>query len=252
MRVIPVLDLARGEARWGRHGARETYVPVHSPLIATPGDARALVVAYRDALGCEECYVADLDALAGGAVQREALQGLAKLGGRLIVDAGVATPERARDLLADGVHRVVVGLETLPSFDVLAAVARAVGAFRVIFSLDLRNGRPVSPSPFGITGTPVEVAGAAVAAGASGLLLLDLARIGSAQGVDVVLLGALRRAYRSVELLAGGGVATRRQLQQLADIGVDAALVGTALHDGSLSGRDLAAVRHRDHASDSR
>jgi phosphoribosylformimino-5-aminoimidazole carboxamide ribotide isomerase len=252
MRVIPVLDLARGEARWGRGGARDAYVPVRSPLIATPGDARALMVAYRDTLACDECYVADLDALAGAAVQREALRDLARVGGRLIVDAGVATPERARDLLADGVHRVVVGLETLPSFDALAAVAHAVGSFRVIFSLDLRNGEPVSPPPFGITGTPAELAGAAIAAGASGLLLLDLARIGSAQGVDVVLLGALRREYRSVELLAGGGVATRRQLEQLADIGVDAALVGTALHDGSLSGRDLAAVRHRDHLSDSR
>jgi phosphoribosylformimino-5-aminoimidazole carboxamide ribotide isomerase len=252
MRVIPVLDLARGEARWGRHGLRETYVPVRSPLIATPGDARALVVAYRGTLGCDECYVADLDALAGGAVQRAALRDLAKLGGRLIVDAGVATPERARDLLADGVHRVVVALETLPSFAALAAVTHAVGPLHVIFSLDLRNGRPVCSPPFGMTGTPVELSGAALAAGASGLLLLDLARVGSAQGVDVVLLRALRRAYQSVELLAGGGVATRRQLEQLADIGVDAALVGTALHDGSLSGPDLAAVRHRDHASDSR
>lgn len=250
MRVIPVLDLARGQARSGRGGERRTYAPVRSRLISTPGDARALAVAYRDALGCDECYVADLDALAGGAVQREVLRDLGQLGGRLLVDAAVATPERARDLLADGVHRVVVGLETLPSFDVLAAVTRAVGAARVIFSLDLRNGQPLSA--LGIRGRPVDLAGRAIAAGASGLLLLDLARIGSAQGVDVVLLEALRRSYGNVELLAGGGVATMRQLEQLAAVGLDAALVGTALHAGSISAGDVSALSRWHQSSDSR
>ena len=250
MRVIPVLDLAGGEARSGRGGERRTYVPVRSPLISTPGDARALVSAYRDALGCDECYVADLDALAGGAVQREMIRDLATCGGRLLVDAGVATPERAQDLLSDGVHRIVVGLETLPSFDALAAVTHAVGPARVIFSLDLRSGRPLSA--WGSDQTPVELAGRAIKARAAGVLLLDLARIGSARGVDLVLLETLRRAYQGVEILAGGGVGTVRQLERLADIGVDAALVGTALHDGSLSVYDLRAVRHRNHSSDSR
>lgn len=250
MRVIPVLDLARGQARAGRAGEREAYTPVRSPLISTPGDARALVLAYRDVLGCDECYVADLDALAGEAVQREALRDLVTLGGRLLVDAAVATPERARDLLTDGAHRIVVGLETLPSFDALAAMTHAVGRARVIFSLDLRNGQPLNA--FGIEGRPVDLAGRAIAAGAAGLLLLDLARIGSAQGVDVVVLDALRRSYQNVELLAGGGVATMRQLEQLAAVGVDAALVGTALHAGALSAGDLSALRRRHQSSDSR
>jgi len=250
VQVIPVLDLARGRAVSGRGGRRETYAAVRSRLISTTGDARALVAAYRDALGCDECYVADLDALAGGAVQREALRDLATLGSRLLVDAGVATPARARDLLADGVRQVIVGLETLPSFDALAAVIRAVGPARVIFSLDLRNGEPLSISERG--GTPVDLARAAVAAGAAGLLVLDLARVGSGEGADIALLAALRRVHPDVELLAGGGVATVRQLEDLAEVGIDAALVGTALHDGSLSAADLSAVRHRDHSKDSR
>ena len=236
-----MLDLARGSAVSGRGGRRETYVPVHSRLVATPGDARALAAAYRDALGCDECYVADLDALAGGAVQRDVLGGLAGLGGRLLVDAAVATPARARELLADGVHRVVVGLETLPSFDVLAAVLQAVGPDRVVFSLDLSDGQSLGPSGKGKAAA--DLARAATAAGASALLVLDLARVGGTQGVDEMLLDALRRAHPDVELLAGGGVATVRQLEQLAGVGLDAVLVGTALHDGSLAPADLAAVR---------
>jgi len=250
VRVIPVLDLACGVAVAGRGGRRETYVPVRSRLVETPGDARALVVAYHDALGCDECYVADLDALAGGAVQRDVLGKLARLGGRLLVDAAVATPARARELLADGVHRAVVGLETLPSFDALAAAIHAVGPDRVVFSLDLSGGQPLGPSGKGKAAA--DLARAATAAGASALLVLDLARVGGAQGVDVMLLDALRRAHPDVELLAGGGVATVRQLQQLADVGLDAVLVGTALHDGSLSPADLAAVHGRPQSRDSR
>ena len=246
MRVIPALDLARGLAVSGRGGQRETYGPVHSRLVQIPGDARALVAAYHDALGCDECYVADLDALAGGAVQRDVLGELAGLSGRLLVDAAVATPARARELLADGAHRAVVGLETLPSFDALAAVIQAVGPDRVVFSLDLSDGRPLGPSGNGKA--VAHLARAATAAGAAALLVLDLARVGGAQGVDMMLLAALRRAHPDVELLAGGGVATVRQLQQLANVGFDAVLVGTALHDGSLAPADLAAVRGRGRA----
>src|SRR5207247_1773735 len=79
-----------------------------------------LARAYRDLLDCDEWYVADLDALAGGAVQRALVRALSGLRGRLLVDAAVASPERARELVADGAARVVVGLETLPSFDALA------------------------------------------------------------------------------------------------------------------------------------
>ncbi len=250
MRVIPVLDLARRQAVSGRGGQRDTYVPVRSRLVPTVGDARALAGAYRDVLGCDEWYVADLDALAGGPVQSEGLRDLATLGGRLLVDAGVATPARARDLLADGVQRLVVGLETLPSFEALAAVTRAVSPAGVIFSLDLRNGQPLNAS--GPRGTPVDLARAAIAAGASALLVLDVARVGSGRGADVALLEDLRHAHPDVELLAGGGVATVRQLEQLVDVGLDAALVGTALHNGSLSPRDLSVVRRRGHSSDSR
>jgi phosphoribosylformimino-5-aminoimidazole carboxamide ribotide isomerase len=249
VRVIPALDLARGLAVSGRGGRRETYAPVRSRLVETPGDGRALIAAYH-ALGCDECYVADLDALAGGGLQRDVLRGLAASGGRLLVDAAVVTPARARELLADGVHRAVVGLETLPSFDALAAVIHEVGPDRVVFSLDLSGGQPLGPSGKGQVAT--DLARAATAAGTTTLLVLDVARVGGAQGVDLILLEALRRAHPDVELLAGGGVATARQLQELADVGLDAVLVGTALHDGSLAPADLHAVRRRAQSRDSR
>jgi phosphoribosylformimino-5-aminoimidazole carboxamide ribotide isomerase len=262
LRVIPVLDLRAGRAVLARGGRRETYAPVRSLLVAggEAGDPLALARAYRDTLGCDEWYVADLDAIAGGAVQRAVLRGLGGLGGlgglegegRLLVDAAVSSPERARELVADGADRVVVGLETLPSFGALAAVARAIGPERVAFSLDLRDGAPLTLPGGPRPGTPLELARAAVTSGAGAIIVLDLARVGSGRGIDAVLVEALRRAHRDVELLAGGGIGTARELERLADAGVDGALVATALHDGRISRDDVAAVRRADHPSDSR
>ena len=252
--MIPVLDLRAGRAVLARGGQRDTYAPVRSRLVAGGaqgwGDPLALARAYRDILDCDEWYVADLDALAGGAVQHALLAALAGLRGRLLVDAAVATPERARELVAGGAARVVVGLETLPSLDVLAAVARAIGSERVAFSLDLRGGAPLAEAR--LSGAPLEVAGAAVAAGAGAIIVLDLARVGSRRGVDAVLVAGLRRAYPRVELLAGGGIATARELERLADAGLDGALVATALHEARIRREDIAAVRRAHHPSDSR
>ena len=196
--MIPVLDVRGGLAVLARGGRRERYAPVRSQLVdgGAGADPLALARAYRDVLDCDEWYVADLDALAGGAVQRVLLGALAGLRGRLLVDAAVTTPERARELVADGAGRVVVGLETLPSFDALALVARAIGPKRVVFSLDLRDGAPLAAAP--LSGTPLDVARAAVTAGAGAIIVLDLARVGSRRGVDCVLVEALRRDRKSV------------------------------------------------------
>ena len=235
-----------------RGGRREAYAPVRSQLVdgGAASDPLVLARAYRDVLGCDEWYVADLDALAGGAVQRALVRALAGLRGRLLVDAAVSSPERARELIADGATRVVVGLESLPSLDALGRIARAVGLERTAFSLDLRDGAPLAEAR--LSGTPLELARAAVTAGAGAIIVLDLARVSSGRGVDSGLLEALRRAHPHVDLLAGGGIGTVRDLERLADAGLDGVLVATALHDGRIKRDDVAAVRRADHPSDSR
>jgi phosphoribosylformimino-5-aminoimidazole carboxamide ribotide isomerase len=266
VRVIPVLDLLGGRAVLARGGRRAAYAPVRSALVPdeTAGDPLALARAYRDTLGCDEWYVADLDAIGGAAPQRALVRALAGLGGRLLVDQGVYEAGPARDVLADGAVRVVIGLETLPSFAALADVARAVGPERLVFGLDLRDGQPlvrsgalpVRPSHHP---SPEDVVSAAVEAGAAAILVLDLARVGSGRGVDLDLLAAIRRAHPAVELLAGGGIGAVRDAERLGAIGCDGVLVATALHDGRLAKPGIEALRRRggaprraDHASDSR
>jgi HisA/HisF family protein len=245
MMLIPVLDLKRGRAVQARAGDRARYRPLDSGL--TPGltgDALALIGAYRDVLGARECYVADLDAIEGRRTRPGLLQELVSAAApcELMVDAGIADTDAALEALGAGAGRVVVGLETLPSFEDLASIVLAVGPERVVFSLDLRLGRPMLHPTNGISEQDAtDIAARAVAAGARALLLLDVGRVGTAGGVDLGLLEALRRRFPSERLLAGGGVAGRPDLERIRDTGCDGVLLATAFHTGRIGASDVVA-----------
>jgi phosphoribosylformimino-5-aminoimidazole carboxamide ribotide isomerase len=77
--------------------------------------------------------------------------------------------------------------------------------------------------------------GLAVDAGVETVIALDLARVGTGSGVDLDLIAAVRRVMPPhVTVLAGGGVRGWGDLEQLAAVGCDGALVATALHTGAL------------------
>jgi phosphoribosylformimino-5-aminoimidazole carboxamide ribotide isomerase len=209
MRLIGVIDLAGGRAVHARGGQRDAYAPVRSALLGPgeEGDPIALARAYLK-YPVPEIYVADLDAIAGAALS-PTIGHLVSLGAPLWVDAGrVATPTGARR---------IVGLETMEGWAEVAGAA---------FSLDLRGGVPLAGEQ-----KPVELARRAVEAGATAVILLDLARVGSMAGLDWVTVETVRASTLGVELVVGGGVRDRSDIARLADLGCDGALVATALHE---------------------
>lgn len=244
-----MLDLARGLAVHARAGDRRRYEPVRSVLApGAKGDPLALLRAYRQVLGAAECYLADLDAIQGGAVQRALLRDLAALApgfpGPLLVDAGTGRAGGALEVLSCGASEVIVGLESLHAFADLAAIVTLAGPGRVTFSLDLRLGRPVVHPALRDAGgaDALSLAAQAVAAGVGTLLALDIGRVGTGCGVDLDLLRTLRRRFPSTRLLAGGGVLTRRDLERMRDAGCDGALVASAIHTGRIGAGDVVAL----------
>jgi phosphoribosylformimino-5-aminoimidazole carboxamide ribotide isomerase len=227
MRLIGAIDVRGGVAVHARGGVRERYEAIGHPL--------ELARKYLDDCGLDELYVADLDAIENptSVVREPHVRTICE---RAVVwlDAGVSSVVRAREAIALGAARVVVGLETLPSFDVLTAICDAIGKDRVAFSLDVRHGRPLG---IGEHLEPAVLASRAVGCGASAIIVLDVARVGMRAGLDMDLLAHVRDAVRGVELIAGGGVRSQDDVDRLADIGCDGALVATALLDGTLVGR---------------
>ncbi len=242
MRVVGVIDLKDGTAVHAVRGERERYRPATSVIGGEDGDALALARGFREELGLGELYVADLDAIAARSGRDNAalLRELAREA-HVMVDAGVSDPAAARALLGLGAHRVIVGTETLPGSDALARLLAELPEGTVIVSVDLREGRLLSPD--------AELAGLSALDAMRGLpsvreaIVLDLARVGSGAGPDVALIAEVHAAFPDLELLAGGGVRDVDDLRALEAAGAAGALVATALHRGVIGSRELAALR---------
>lgn len=202
------------------------------------GDPLALAGVYVDTFGLSEAYVADLDAIASRPLQAETIRGISARGASLWIDAGVAHRDQTDAVFEAGAHVLVVGLETLASFEALADIC-AQSARPVAFSLDLRDGAPLSRT---VAAPAEDIARRAVDAGARAVIVLDVARVGIAGGPDFALLRRIRSAVPGTELFAGGGVRGLDDLEQLARIGCAGALVATAIHEGRLTADDLKAA----------
>jgi phosphoribosylformimino-5-aminoimidazole carboxamide ribotide isomerase len=252
MEIVPVLDLTHGIAVHAHGRVRADYAPVRSILAPdAPGDPLALIRAYRDILGARACYIADLDAIAGGPVQRGLIRDLAEFRsgflGALLVDGGASRRDGALEVLSAGASDAVIGMETLRSFAALADIVDTVGPNRVVFSLDLQLGTPILHPLMAAAGAvpdALTLTAQAADAGVASILVLDLGRIGTGMGVDLGLLENLRRRHPDMRLFAGGGVLTRKDLERMEDAGCDGALVASAIHAGRINAEDVAAVRH--------
>jgi phosphoribosylformimino-5-aminoimidazole carboxamide ribotide isomerase len=256
VRVIGVIDLIGGRAVRAYAGRRDQYQPI--------GDAVDLARRYVDHHAIRELYLADLDGIEAasdvarpfppplrfgetrrslgeggqgrdqhrdGGPERPALRlirQIAAIGVPLWLDAGVSSLDDARHALDLGATHVVVGLETLQSFEALDAICAGVGGDRVAFSLDLRGGEPVAGREVPRE-TPERLAARAAHAGAGSIIVIDLARVGTRAGLDFELLARVREATPGVTLLAGGGVRGAEDLETLAGAGCDGVLVATAL-----------------------
>ena len=239
--ILGVVDLRQGLAVRARGGRRDKYVAIDSVAGASipPGDATALARRYVSRFGVSGLYVADLDAIEQRTPQRLLVDAIASIGAPVWLDAGVALIDDARRALDSGASRLIVGLETMSSFQELVSVVNELGHRRVVFSLDLRDGEPIAATSELKNHTPDDLLARAADAGVSAAIVLDLARVGAACGFDLPLISRLRCANRAIALYAGGGVRSVTDLEQLRGIGCDGALVASALLNGQLTKRDL-------------
>jgi HisA/HisF family protein len=233
MRIVPVLDLKGGIVVHARRGQRDAYAPLRSPLVEgcePVAVARALCAACRTST----LYVADLDALAGSPIDVATLTGLAAVADPW-VDAGATTPERAAALARAGVARNIVGTESLGTDATDDPDPDPDATPRRMLSVDLRDGRLISPRADLAGREPAAAAPLAVALGVRELLIIDLVRVGSGSGPPLDAVAQLAETLPGLKIYAGGGVRDDADLGALESAGATGALVATALHEGRIT-----------------
>lgn len=246
MKILPVIDLMLGCVVRGIGGRREEYRPIESRLAA---DSRPISIGRAlAAMGFDEVYIADLDAIAGRDPAWSVYDCLAECGLRLQVDAGLGDVARGESMrrFVEGcpaVTGVIIGLETLSAAEVLPHLVGRFGAERLVFSLDLRSGKALREFAGAAAGSPEAIAEWAWAAGVRRILVLDLARVGLGQGAGTeAICRWIRARHPDCWLSAGGGASGLESLRSLHAAGCDEVLVASALHDGRVGPAELAAA----------
>jgi phosphoribosylformimino-5-aminoimidazole carboxamide ribotide isomerase len=181
-----------------------------------------------------EIQVIDLDAAIGNS-ENSALVELLASRARCRVGGGVRTSDRARRLIDQGAHRVIVG--TAAFTPALELIANEVGPERIIIALDSRQGKIVVKGWREATAFTAEEVVSRLEPFCSGFLCTYVDKEGMMQGTDLAWFRRLRAATRH-ELTAAGGITTIEEIRELLAMNVHAAL-GMAIYTGRLELAEL-------------
>ena len=242
MNIIPVIDLLNGVVVRGVAGQREKYRPICSLLAPSP-DPSVIMNAMRQTFGLQQFYIADLDAIQHQRLNRCTIAELSEPDVSLMVDRGVRSEADVEELLDLGVDRVVVALETLAGLHSAAQLLTRFGSEQLVVSLDLQNGRLLTACEDWQDGSPRQIARQLSEVGYRQFIVLDLATVGTNQGVPTLeLCRHLHASLPDTTLVTGGGIRGVDDLCELRQSGVAAALVASAMHDGRLSAEDVQSI----------
>jgi cyclase len=196
------------------------------------GDPVELAQRYSD-VGADELVFLDITATVDGRgpmvelVERAA----ERLTIPFTVGGGISCLEDARSLLRAGADKVAVNRAAFDDPTLLTGLAAEFGAQAVVCAIDARGGRVVTHG--GRTERDADAvawAREAVARGAGELLVTSIDADGTREGYDLKLTAAMVDAV-DVPVIASGGAGEARHLAEAFEVGAEAALVASIVHE---------------------
>lgn len=233
MDLIPAVDLLDGIA--------VRLVQGDFARRAASLDDPAPVVAEWVRAGVRRLHLVDLGGARDGrpahpelAARLAAVAHEAAIDTRVELGGGLRRLEQIEAVFDAGIDVAVLGTAAIEITELVdAAVAR--WPERVAVSIDVRGDRVALEGwTRSAAADPVQLATELRRSGVAHLIVTDVQRDGTRRGPNGELLARMRKAVPGVRLVAAGGIATTEDLRQLAALGVDGAVVGLALIDGSL------------------
>ncbi len=229
--IVPCIDLMGGKVVQLVQG-RDKALEVDDPL-----DMLRRFAAFP------QIQVIDLDAAIGSGsnddlVELIAAKAVTRVGG------GVRSVDRARKLIEQGAHRLIIGTSAFTENGVdakfLSGVADAVGKERILIALDSKGGKIVVKGWRQALDLTAEEVIQQLEPYCGGFLCTYVDKEGLMQGTDLDWFRKLRAATKH-EITAAGGITTIDEIRELNSLRIDAAL-GMAIYTGRLDLAELATL----------
>ncbi len=229
MIIYPAIDIRWGRVVRLRHGdpGQETVY----------GEDPAAMAERWQAAGAAWLHVVNLDGTLGESTSAlAALRAIAAVGLPVQFGGGLRSLEGARQALAAGAARVVLGTLVVQQPDMARAAVEAFGAEAVAVALDARGDRVATHGWQQVSAwTPAELGNIFAQMGVQHALYTDITRDGDLSGVNVAASAQLARDT-GLRVIASGGVASLEDVRRCRETGAIAGVViGQALYSGAFS-----------------
>lgn len=231
MRIIPVIDILDGKVVHAIKGERQRYKPLKS-FLCKKSEPLELAKNFKREFGFNEIYIADLNSIMSKGLNFNKIKEITNYGFKVMLDAGVNTLDKAKEVLKLGINKLIVGSETLSSKDELRKIIDKIGEKRIVVSIDYKDGRVLSKGAFSqnLFDVVMELNNLEMREA----ILLFLSKVGTGLGVDFDEVNNVVRLSK-FDLLIGGGIKSYEDLVNLKKIGVKGALIATSLHNKSIT-----------------
>jgi len=221
--VIPVLDLMGSLAVTGKSSERKKYKPLKSIFSTSPNPVEIALSLKR--AGAQRIYIADLDAITGQGSNIHIIQRINHLI-PVMLDFGVQD-FKTFEFGLNIAWQVIVATETLRDIRELKKIFRVFPKSRIVVSVDTKNGQLYSKN---LNMTLEEFRDVLIQLDPGEIILLDLRRVGTQQGINRELI----KKFEKFDIIPGGGIKLQ-DIKMLSSMGIRKILAGTALHQGKIS-----------------
>ncbi len=227
MYVIPAIDLLKGKCVrliQGEYHRQITYDD--DPVEQAERFASA---------GAQWVHIIDLEgAKVGKPVNSEPVKSIAALKKlKIELGGGIRQQESIQQMLDTGVQRVIIGTKAISDFDWFSQMVRKFTG-RIALALDARGSKVAT---HGWTQEShqslVEFATKAAELPLAAIIYTDITKDGMLAGPNFERTSSLVEAV-NMPIIASGGVSRITDIKRLAEIGVEAVVIGRSLYEGTL------------------
>jgi len=228
MEIIPAVDIKGGKC------VRLYQGDYNQETVFDEDPVTAALTWYSQ--GARWLHIIDLDgAVAGEPKNTEVIEEIIKESGLLIeLGGGIRQEKVAKELLRQGVNRIILGTAAIENRDLVKKLCQQFGE-AIAVSLDARDGKiAIHGWQKNTVFEVLQLSRELIDAGVRRFVYTDIKRDGTLTEPNFDMINKLLTEI-NVPVIVAGGISRLEHLQRLKELGAEGAIIGKALYTGDIN-----------------